>query len=77
MELYQQISISMWLQSILIAPQELCPSKTKTEVGHQNCSIHPIHNQEQTMANIQTMKCHLFSWLITLPFVANMLYTGK
>ena len=51
----------MWLQSILIAPQELCPSKTKTEVGHQNCSIHPIHNQEQTMANIQTMKCHLFS----------------
>lgn len=23
MELYQQISISMWLQSILIAPQEL------------------------------------------------------
>ena len=33
MELYQQISISMWLQSILIAPQELCPSKTKTEVA--------------------------------------------
>ena len=29
MELYKQISISMWLQSILIAPQELCPSKNQ------------------------------------------------